>query len=322
MKMLHAAAFVMAMLAPVILAEDECCAKCLSRLGPATYDVTNFQQCSGNVPGCCFKCDQDTTLSSPSFLASMAAGTYQKIAWSDPAKVTVVTLVGSAATTSHTRPQPLGTQAQKDSKGNYLFCMDSPGVILFRGFGPTPTGTACQTMSAELSINVTVGAAGASCTSSKSNTTTTSGSSSGTNSGKTTAPPVVCDAQRGFVENGECKCTSDYSGPPACNGLSTWKLVVSIAGGVAALFSIIISVRQFMLWRKKKEEERQLATQRHSKDDVEVMAISAAPDYYDAKRTPHTQARTPGRSPGNAMKPYPVDSHQNLSPRQSKEYTL
>ncbi|KDO33725.1 hypothetical protein SPRG_19334 [Saprolegnia parasitica CBS 223.65] len=328
---MRAARVVFALLAalalPAVQAET-CCAVCLGTLGPATYDVTDFNQCSGKQPGCCFNCAPDATISSPAFQATMAAGTWQTVTWSEPTKVTKVDLVGTASTAAHPRPQPKGVQVEKDAKGNYILCLDSAGVILFRGFGKDPTGAACQQMSSELSITVTAGAAGATCASKK---PTSSGSGSSAGGGNSTAKPKVtdppCNLQRGFVnKDNVCECTSDYSGPPECSGQATWKLLVSIAGGVAALFSIAISVRQFMLFRKRKEEERLLATQqeRASKDEVEVMAISSGPDYYDAKRTPNNgqnQRAAATKSPV-PMKPYPVDSHHNMSPRQSREYTL
>ncbi|OQR86124.1 hypothetical protein ACHHYP_10939 [Achlya hypogyna] len=319
-----------AVLASPAAAANQCCALCLGFLGPSTYDVTDFASCQGKTPGCCFLCEQDTTISSPSFQSTMTTGTPQIVKWSDSnlANVTKVELLGTAATQAHPRPQPKGTPVSKDAKGNYVFCLDSPGTILFRGFGAKPTDGSCQKISSEMTITVSAGPAGASCSKSTSAPSAGSGSAAGSaagSGGNSTKPKKpTCDPNRGFVNSENvCECLSDYSGPPTCDGMATWKLLVSIAGGLAALFSIAVSIRQFMLFRKRKEEERQLATQnnRASKDEVEVMAISLEPNYYDAKRTPNSQ-KTGAPNPSAPMKPYPVDSHHNMSPRQSREYTL
>lgn len=57
-----------------------------------------------------------------------------------------------------------------------------------------------------------------------------------------------------FID-GECVCASDWAGAPECNDLPTWKWLVTIGGGLAALVSIAVSIHAFMQRRKRQNRD-------------------------------------------------------------------
>lgn len=109
----------------------------------------------------------------------------------------------------------------------------------------------------------------------------------------------MCDTRQPGQK--QCVCVSDWAGPPSCDQMPTWKWIVTIGGGVAALvrpwyltstlssalilttsarcfsqLSILISVRAFMKSREKKRLAEEESTPRlgSRKDDVEILQIT------------------------------------------------
>ncbi|OQR86143.1 hypothetical protein ACHHYP_10938 [Achlya hypogyna] len=317
-----------------------CCHVCLQTLGPSSYDPTVFSQCDKKKPGCCF-CDSQLTIASPAFTSSQAAGEWQKVAWSDVSKVTSLSIATANEAAAHPQLTPLQSPVAQDAKGNYLFCSDTPGQIIFRGWGPIANNypSNCTAISSQLSITITAGTA--KCA--DSTPTTKPGGSSATGSGssasgKTTPSPtssVKCDPNRGYVVDNTCKCLSDYSGPPTCDGMALWKILVSVAGGLAALFSIAVSIRQFLLIRKRKREEEELnnvAEDQSSKNFDTMYAMPASHEYYESAATAsrytegsrNNDRQRPSMPESAGSRPSMPDSAADprFQPRESKEYTL
>jgi hypothetical protein len=97
----------------------------------------------------------------------------------------------------------------------------------------------------------------------------------------------------------QCVCVNEWSGAPACDQMPTWKWIITIGGGIAALvrgwresrvtetlltfllfslqFSILISIHAFIKSRNKKknEEDDEIPTPAPAKDDVEILRIGA-----------------------------------------------
>ncbi|RHY53799.1 hypothetical protein DYB30_004758 [Aphanomyces astaci] len=310
---------------------DVCCGQCLNTFAQTIYDPSVWAECSTAPkpnPGCCF-CDQVQTISQPAYKLTMKAGTTQFLTFPGAEKVTYSVVVDPTKAFQH--PKPSGTQFTKNNAGNYVVCIDTPGKLLFRGWGKEVNNypTECTQMTSELSITVTEGDKGATCAGSTPDQGGVSPSPTGAD-GK----EVQCNLQRGSVIGGVCVCASDYSGAPECTGSSSWKWIVSICGGIAALLSIGISVRQILLFRKKKAEDKEREDAMTKMESVEVMNVSREPNYFDADQAgakAPPPRRSPSRSPvpnnprkPDALQPYPVarGGHANMSPRQSREYTL
>ncbi|EQC39809.1 hypothetical protein SDRG_03231 [Saprolegnia diclina VS20] len=323
-----------------------CCHVCLANLGPSSYDPTVFAQCDKKTPGCCF-CDAQLTIAAPAFSSSQQQGTWQKVAWSGVSKVTKVNVPKGSESASHPQLTMMLSPVQQDAAGNYLFCSDTPGETLFRGWGPLANTypSNCTALSAQLSITITAGTGKCSDASPTSTSPTTkpggASSQAGSSSGVTKAPTVKCDANRGYVDSdNKCQCLSDYSGPPTCDGMALWKILVSVAGGLAALFSIVVSVRQFILFQRRKREEDELANapvDQSSKNFDTMYAMPASHEYYDsvnvnATSSRHTDASRDGvrSSEDSRVRPslpesdarFTGDADGRYKPRESKEYTL
>ncbi|OQS06473.1 hypothetical protein THRCLA_01493 [Thraustotheca clavata] len=332
-----------AVLLPFVLAQGNvCCHVCLQTLGPSTYDPAVFDQCNLKKPGCCF-CSSQMTIPAPSYSPTQVAGTWQKVNWPGVSKVTMVNVAAGNEAQAHPQLTLLLAGVTQDAAGNYLFCADNPGTILIRGWGPLANDypSNCTAISAELSINITAGGT-AKCSDAKPGSTTVkpnSGSSTSSTSGTSTpggaSTKVACDANRGYIQDNKCYCLSDYAGPPTCDGMALWKILVSVAGGLAALFSIIVSVRQFLLFRKRKEEEKRLnesMANQSSKnfDTMYGMPPASMMTYYDtvnATGSRHTESRDvrPSESAESSRLSRPSEAaaqETRLQPRESKEYTL
>ncbi|CAI5709324.1 unnamed protein product [Peronospora destructor] len=85
--------------------------------------------------------------------------------------------------------------------------------------------------------------------------------SSGSSSVAADATVKNCNQQRASILTVDgvetCVCVSDWTNPPECDRWPLWKWLVTIGGGVAALFSIIISVRALVRSHKKKQEKEE-----------------------------------------------------------------
>ncbi|KAG9407921.1 hypothetical protein AC1031_021158 [Aphanomyces cochlioides] len=311
----------------VVEANDACCAVCLNSFVPTTYDPIDLvwdPYCS-KAPGCC-SCKNEASISLPAYSTTMKAGVPQVIKFPGVDKVTFSFVTDNTVAFQHAKPS--GTQLDKNSDGNYVVCADNVGWVYFRGWAANAMSTApCAAISTEGKIQITAGDGKSTCTGSSGSSQ--SSSTAAPTPAPTTTPAVECNAQRGSVIDGKCVCVSDYSGPPNCNGSSSWKLIVSICGGVGAILSIGISIRQIMLFRKKKAEDNE-REENAKNESVEVLNVTQhEPDYYDADKVSKPSRRSPAAKDGNqynntqpSNQPYPV-AHANVpSPRQSREYTL
>ncbi|GAB9468561.1 hypothetical protein Gpo141_00005877 [Globisporangium polare] len=272
-----------------VRAEDECCSTCIGKVSSSVYDYDPlvFAQCGAkNVTRvCCFSCGSlgepqygDTiSYASDGTTPTVKTGTWIKMKWTDVKNVTYVALKeGQKKTVTPT----ISDTAATVKSGYFMICANSVGKVIFRGWGDN----ACRSASLEKSVTVLQGDAGASCESEPSapvTTTAPSSSSSSTGSSSVDTSIDECNVSRATIKvvDGvkQCVCVSDWAGAPACDQMPTWKWVVTIGGGVAALFSILISVHAFIKSREKKRLQEEDATTPRlgsRKDDVEILQIT------------------------------------------------
>lgn len=267
----------------------ECCDTCIGKTSDAVYnyDPVVFSQCS-NVTGgvCCFDCGSlgdptygnTVSYASDGVTAEVTAGTYLSFTWTGVENVTYISLkTGQKKTVT---PTVSDNQATKKSD-TFLICASSAGTIYFRGWG----SDTCREASQEHSVTVVASDSGKStCDASDVNVNTPSAASSSSSLAKDETVDS-CNAQRASVQvvdgTQTCVCVSDWTNPPECDQWPVWKWLVTIGGGVAALFSIIISVRAFLAGRKKKQQdEENLAPMGASKSDVETLEVTPDNGYH------------------------------------------
>ncbi|KAH9089790.1 hypothetical protein LEN26_019057 [Aphanomyces euteiches] len=237
------------------LSAEDCCGVCLNGVTNYTYVPSDFGQCQAQNY-CCFHCfDEDIGIPSilpvagTSFDATKTiatTGQFVQIQWEKAVLVTYVTF-GPNQTKSGI---PLLSSPKATKRGDvFLVCPQYPGTIYFRGFG----NDSCKSVSLEYPINVITGVDGSSC-SGVSSTVSPSTSSVVPALTTTTAPgsnvAVPCNLARGSIVDGVCVCASDWVGPPECGSTPVWKWFITIGGGVAAVCSIVVSVRAFMMTRR------------------------------------------------------------------------
>ncbi|RLN58343.1 hypothetical protein BBJ28_00019605, partial [Nothophytophthora sp. Chile5] len=168
----------------------------------------------------------------------------------------------------------------------FLICAKTAGTIYFRGWG----SDSCREASPEKSITIEASDSGADTCDASDVTVTTASSAGGSSSADETV--ADCNDQRASVQTVDgvrtCVCVSDWSNPPACDQWPVWKWLVTVGGGVAAAFSIIISVRAFLNGRKKKqaEETEQSLASMDAKSDVETLQVTPDRGYHGAAMTP------------------------------------
>ncbi|KAL4093762.1 hypothetical protein PRIC1_011192 [Phytophthora ramorum] len=286
---------------------SECCSTCIGKTSDAVYDYDPviYAQCS-NVTGgiCCFDCGSlgdpqygDTvSYGSDGVTAEVTAGNYVSFTWSGVENVTYISLKSGQKKT--VTPSVSDTQASKKSD-TFLICAKAAGTIYFRGWG----SDTCREASQEHSVTVKAGDSTTTTCDASDVTVTTSSSAGGSTSSVAADDTVAeCNQQRASVQvvdgTQTCVCVSDWTNPPECDRWPVWKWLVTIGGGVAALFSIIISVRAFLQGRKKKEAAYQenLAP----KSDVETLEVTPDSGYLGAaqyKYDPDTD-----RAPGGTRK--------------------
>uniref|UniRef100_K3WVE5 Uncharacterized protein n=1 Tax=Globisporangium ultimum (strain ATCC 200006 / CBS 805.95 / DAOM BR144) TaxID=431595 RepID=K3WVE5_GLOUD len=322
---------VFAALAATVEAADECCSTCIGKTSPVVYDYDPlvYTQCSAVKGVCCFTCGSlgdptygDTiSFASDGTTPTVKAGTWIKMQWTDIKNVTYIALRENQ---KKTMTPTIGDTAATVTSGYFMICARSVGQVIFRGWGSDP----CRQASPEKSITVLAGDAGASCDAAEPDapvTPSTSSSSSRPSSDTTSAGSgsadtalSECNQNRASIKlvDGvkQCVCVSDWSNPPACDQMPTWKWVVTIGGGVAALLSILISVRAFIKSREKKR------LQAEEEDGVPV-----GPRLGSRKEDVETLQITPDRRSNEAAAPYARENNRALSqPRKpdEREFTL
>lgn len=141
----------------------------------------------------------------------------------------------------------------------------------------------------------------------------TNGSPSPDSNGGSTGKAAQCNLNRGSLETNDkgeevCVCASGWEGPPRCDQWPIWKWLASIGGGVAALLSILISIRAFLAGRKKKhleESDLPMSSNNTKDDDVETLHITphrrsagASSTQYKRDTTPNAAMNLPAAPPG------------------------
>jgi hypothetical protein len=292
---------------------SECCSTCIGKTSsvPYSYDPVVFAQCTNVTDGiCCFDCG---SLGEPSYgdtvsyaddgvTAVAKAGTYISFTWSDVENVTYVSLkTGQKKTVT---PTVSDTAATKKSD-TFLICAKAAGTIYFRGWG----SDTCREASTEYAVTIEASDSTDGTCNADDVQVTTASSSGGSSSVPEDDTVADCNAQRASVQTVDgtrtCVCVSDWSNPPECDQWPVWKWLVTIGGGVAALFSIIISVRAFLQGRKKKQEaeDRENFAPMGNKSDVETLEVTPDSGYHGAPMAPFKYDPEADRTPGGNRKP-------------------
>ncbi|KAI9980378.1 hypothetical protein PInf_007526 [Phytophthora infestans] len=288
----------------------ECCDTCIGKTSDAvySYDPVVFAQCT-NVTGgvCCFDCG---SMGDPSYgdtisyaddgvTAVVKTGTYISFTWSGVENVTYISLkTGQKKTVTPTISDSKAT-VKSDT---FLICAKSAGTIYFRGWG----SDSCREASQEHSVTVEA----SDSTTNTCNADDVVVPTVSPDSGSVAYDDTVesCNAQRATVQvvdgTRTCVCVSDWANPPECDQWPVWKWLVTIGGGVAALFSIIISVRAFLASRKKKQqaEFNENLAQGGAKSDVETLQVTPEHGYAGNTQAPYKYDPEVDRNPGGARK--------------------
>ena len=258
------------------------------------YDPVIFDQCTGVDNGvCCFECGNlgdpmygDTvSYATDGVTAVVPVGSYISFTWSGVENVTYVSLkTGQKKTVT-----PTVSDAQATVKSDtFLICARSAGTIYFRGWG----SDTCREASPEHSVTVEANGekdSGATCDAKDVVLDTTDApvadDASGSSSIAADSTVAECNAQRASVQvvdgTRTCVCVSDWTNPPECDRWPLWKWLVTVGGGVAAFFSIIISVRAFLSSRQKKHDV-ECAPLGTKSSNMETMQVTPDNDYQDA----------------------------------------
>uniref|UniRef100_A0AAV1UVP5 Uncharacterized protein n=1 Tax=Peronospora matthiolae TaxID=2874970 RepID=A0AAV1UVP5_9STRA len=277
------------------LAASECCSKCIGKTSKAVYnyDPVIFDQCTAVDNGvCCFECGNlgdpmygDTvSYGDDGVTAVVKAGSYISFTWSGVENVTYVSLkTGQKKTVTPT----VSDQKATIKSDTFLICAKSAGTIYFRGWG----SDACREASPEHLIKVEAGDSKSDNTCDVSDVVleTTKApkadDSAGSSSFAADSTVAQCNAQRASVQvvdgTRTCVCVSDWTNPPECDRWPLWKWLVTVGGGVAALFSIIISIRAFLSSRKKKQDV-ECAPMGTKSSNMETMQVTPDNDYQGA----------------------------------------
>ncbi|KAI9916266.1 hypothetical protein PsorP6_017094 [Peronosclerospora sorghi] len=286
--------------AVAIRSASECCSTCIGKPSntPYSYDPVIFAQCTNVTDGvCCFECGNlgdptygDTVSYGDDGVTPVAkAGTYVSFTWSGVVNVTYVSLkTGQKKTVTPTVTDAAATK----EKDTFLICPRSPGTIYFRGWGKNT----CRQASTEHSIKIEEGhSKGDTCDANDVKVPTSSSRATDSTSSSSLASDGTvesCNAQRASVQVVDgvqtCVCVSDWTHPPECDRWPVWKWLVTIGGGVAALFSIIISVRAFLSNRKSKEQYSDTSAPLAVKSStIETLQVAPDNNYQGASTATH-----------------------------------
>ncbi|TMW66715.1 hypothetical protein Poli38472_014027 [Pythium oligandrum] len=270
---------------------DDCCSTCLAnKVVLFDYDALDWDTCKEKTV-CCFKCTamgdpeygDGVTFASDGTTPQVKAGSYLTFEWSGATKVTYLSL--KEGQKKQATPTLNDTSAEMN-EDTFMICAKAKGKIVMRAWG----ADTCMAVSLEKTIEVIAGDENGSC---KAPTPTApsgkkdgSGSKGGAGSGSAGVNSDIanCNPSRAAVKEVDgvmqCVCVSDWTGAPACDQMPVWKWLITIGGALAALFSILISVRAFLNSRKNKqkkldEEAEASAAAQAAKADVETFHIGA-----------------------------------------------
>ncbi|POM70559.1 Hypothetical protein PHPALM_12980 [Phytophthora palmivora] len=246
----------------------ECCSTCIGKTADAayTYDPVVFSQCS-NVTGgvCCFECG---SLGDPSYGDTIS--------------------YGDDGVTAEVKA---GTYISFTWSGvsNVTY------ISLKTGQKKTVTPTISDTAATEKSSTFLICAKAA---------VTASDSSTNTCNANDVVVPTSSSTGSSSIEADDT-VESYWTNPPECDQWPVWKWLVTVGGGVAALFSIIISVRAFLASRKKKEEQqyRENLAPMGAKSDVETLEVTPDNGYHEKTMAPYKYDPEADRTTGGARKP-------------------
>ncbi|KAG2524613.1 hypothetical protein JM16_002193 [Phytophthora kernoviae] len=291
---------------------SECCSTCIGKTSNSVYDYDPviYAQCTNVTDGiCCFDCG---SLGDPQYgdtvsyaedgtTAVIKAGTYISFTWSEVVNVTYISLKTGQ---KKTKTPSISDSMAEQKSSTFLICAKAAGTIYFRGWG----SDTCREASQEYSITVEASDSSTS-TCAASDVVVNTPSASGSTSSATADETVKdCNDQRASIQTVDgvqtCVCVSDWSNPPSCDQWPVWKWLVTVGGGVAALFSIIISVRAFLNGRKKKQEEdaRENLAVVDAKSEVETLQVTPDRGYHGATMAPFKYDPEADRTPGGTRK--------------------
>ncbi|ETV86252.1 hypothetical protein H257_02678 [Aphanomyces astaci] len=189
-------------------------------------------------------------------------------------------------------------------------------MLYFRGFG---TDT-CNSVSVEYPITVISGIDGSTCGGPGPSPPTPGTATAGAPTLPNAA--VTCNLARGSVIDGVCVCASDWIGPPECVGTPIWKWLVTVGGGVAAMCSIAVSIRAFLMSRKAKKKSAAADPTSPKKGTAVVVEMESmrmqTPERRESTQpddVPYIQRESGDQDPSSTGVAVPP------SPR-SKEYTI
>ncbi|GAB9467247.1 hypothetical protein Gpo141_00004600 [Globisporangium polare] len=326
---------------PQVTPTDGCCAKCIGKTTdlPYTYDPLVFSECSAAKGICCYNCGQDAasqmSVTNANFgddgvTPQIKAGEWAIVQWASVARVTYETYRDNQKKTTTVRNG--SNEARLGDDGNFYICAKTHGYMYARGWGKDP----CVSATKENKITILNGTDVDSCgnlpssATAKSNTpAVSSGSTSKIDSSSKKNSSIealnqnevdeTCNTDRASVvvkSDGtkECVCAAEWAGPPSCGDYPWWKIAATVGGAVAAVLSIIVSVRAYLGSRKSRSSDQgDDAVLGASMDDVPIVRGGSSPavekavapprrpsheDYEqhrstkaDAKRSSATQAR-------------------------------
>ncbi|OQR86113.1 hypothetical protein ACHHYP_10937 [Achlya hypogyna] len=260
-----------------VVGADSCCGTCLNGVTNFAADAMQYPACDA-IQYCCFNCNA-VPIGPPTILPTagvtfdgtkvgVATGHLLQIQWPAASNVTYVSFAPNQAKTGIAlTSSPAATKA---APGVFTICPQYPGTLYFRGFG----SDICNSVSSETLVTIT-GTPSVGCSGSSTPTPAPTPTPSASTANPTPTPTnnVTCDLIRGTIVDGQCQCVSDWTGPPQCSGSPVWKTVVTIAGGLAAALSIVVSIRHFIITRRAKEAQR--ASEADEKAvEMEVMQMS------------------------------------------------
>uniref|UniRef100_K3XBR2 Uncharacterized protein n=1 Tax=Globisporangium ultimum (strain ATCC 200006 / CBS 805.95 / DAOM BR144) TaxID=431595 RepID=K3XBR2_GLOUD len=293
-----------------VSASATCCDACLAQTDSThsvlTYDPLVYVQCAGVQGICCFECDfahgsvvfgDGVTYDDDASAPVATVGTPMTFTFNGIARVTYDFLRANQKKTSF-----VGNRSTQAAKSGDVFsiCVTQPGTIALRGWGTD----SCRQVTTETTVTVQAAANGTTVGNCQTTpaaatvkpTDTDSSNTSSNGASKTPTPnqsvgsldtngvstsgkydTANCNLNRGSVITSVdgtkvCECAGDWRNPPACDEYSWTKTILTIAGAVATVLSIAISVRAYLKSRKSKSAAAE-AVELDDRVSAEVLRI-------------------------------------------------
>lgn len=233
----------------------DCCSDCLMSDAMKGTDALNFDACGQANEGCCFEPQCHMSRLGLDFVWSpdmafvqsndnntmpvIDAGRDVKLQWPQATRLTYIIMNEGQAKLN----QPKNTSSEaRYELGWFHMCAQNPGSLYFRAWADEDC-----TASQEFQVQVRPVSASSSTESCARPSRAEDRAPAQVQDNK-----IECNLNRATVTaTGECVCTSDWAGAPACSDLPVWKWIITIGGGLAALVSIAVSVYTFLERRKR-----------------------------------------------------------------------